>query len=96
MAEIVLGKAVDFHSFPMKIEVEQMSFYLLKDQDQFTLVSRICPHMGYPVEIGENSLVCHLHGWTFDIQTGRCREISNECLKCHLVKEINGELVVFL
>ncbi|MGZ4768943.1 MAG: Rieske (2Fe-2S) protein, partial [Ilumatobacteraceae bacterium] len=40
------------------------------------LVQRLCPHrladLAVFGEIDDDQLVCTLHGWRFDLETGRC------------------------
>ncbi|MFC5647663.1 Rieske (2Fe-2S) protein [Paenibacillus solisilvae] len=96
MNEYKLGKEKDFDHFPVPVEIESQPYYLLKNEFAYLLASRICPHMGYPVETEEGGLVCFLHGWTFDERTGICKEISHERLTTHPVFVRNGELIVWL
>src|SRR5919204_5797029 len=39
-----------------------------------------CPHRGMPLSFGQfdgNDVQCSYHGWRFEAQTGRCREIPS-------------------
>ena len=96
MNEIALGRAEQFRSFPAPVTAEQHDYFLLKQDDAYVLVSRRCPHMGYPVEAEADQLVCHLHGWTFDSRTGACLELPNECLRAYPVVVRDGVLTVSL
>jgi nitrite reductase/ring-hydroxylating ferredoxin subunit len=96
MNEYTLGKEKQLDRFPAPLEIESQRFYLLKNDNAYLLVSRICPHMGYPVEAAEGGLVCFLHGWTFDERSGMCKEFSHEKLTTYPVFVRNGELIAWL
>ena len=56
-------------------------------------VQKYCPHMMADLEeIGyvdsDNNLVCPLHGWKFDLQTGQC--LNNKNVKIQVEKITNG------
>ena len=47
-------------------------------------MQRTCPHRGADLtvfgEIDGEDLVCTLHGWHFDLETGRCRNADDRSL----------------
>jgi UDP-MurNAc hydroxylase len=49
------------------------------------IVERLCPHrqadLSVFAEIDEGELVCTLHGWRFDLETGRCLTADDRTLK---------------
>ena len=49
------------------------------------IVQRACPHREADLsvfgEIEGNELVCTLHGWRFDLETGRCRNADDRPLR---------------
>jgi UDP-MurNAc hydroxylase len=49
------------------------------------MVERWCPHrqadLGVFGEIDDGQLVCTLHGWRFDLETGRCRTADDRKLR---------------
>jgi UDP-MurNAc hydroxylase len=53
------------------------------------IVQRRCPHMrgdlGRFGEINGTTLTCTMHGWQFDLTTGRCLSTDDESyqLRCH-------------
>jgi nitrite reductase (NADH) small subunit len=58
-----------------------------------------CPHQGGP--LGEGELVgrhvsCVWHGWSFDLETGRCVEEPDEAVESFAVRDADGHVVVDL
>lgn len=96
MHEFVLGREEDFIQFPASIEIEQLSYFLLKNKGTYLLASRVCPHMGYPVDASDGELICFLHGWNFDKKTGLCKHIPQEKLSTYPVIVRKGELIVLI
>jgi nitrite reductase/ring-hydroxylating ferredoxin subunit len=50
--------------------------------DSTLLVSSVCPHFGGPLSRTTNSvneLVCELHGWVFDLPSGKCTNRQSNC-----------------
>ena len=49
------------------------------------IVQRACPHREADLsvfgEVEGNELVCTLHGWRFDLETGRCRNADDRPLR---------------
>ncbi len=56
-----------------------------------------CPHVGGPLGEGfvENGKVyCPLHGWPFDLKTGKCLTNTRSKVECYPAKVKNGEVFV--
>jgi nitrite reductase/ring-hydroxylating ferredoxin subunit len=94
--EIVLGAVEQFSTFPAEVKIKQHDYFLLKDGETYRLVSNICPHAGYFVELEGHELVCSLHGWEFDTATGACLNVRATKLKPYPVVERDGELIAQL
>ena len=49
------------------------------------MVERLCPHRQADLsvfgEIDDDQLVCTLHGWRFDLETGRCLTADDRKLR---------------
>jgi UDP-MurNAc hydroxylase len=49
------------------------------------VVQRRCPHRNADLsvfgEIDGNNLVCTLHGWKFDLETGQCRNAAEKAIR---------------
>ena len=55
-----------------------------------------CPHRGGPLAdglIGENTVICPLHDWNFDLATGETK--NGECgITVYPVRAVDGEIVL--
>ena len=63
-------------------------------EGNFYAVGNRCPHRGGPLSRGhlEGSAVrCPLHGWLFDLKTGRCLNQPEAFLSVYLVSCENGK-----
>ncbi|MCZ8511698.1 Rieske (2Fe-2S) protein [Paenibacillus filicis] len=96
MREFTIGREVEFAQFPAPIEIDHSSYYLLKNNSTYLLASRVCPHMGYPVDVSDGEIVCFLHGWNFDEKTGICKHIPYEGLTTYPVFLRNGEFIALI
>jgi len=62
-------------------------------------MDNICPHSGGSLADGylEGTLVtCPFHMWEFDVATGCCTHIKNECLRQFPVMVVDGRIFVEL
>ncbi|WJH35727.1 Rieske (2Fe-2S) protein [Paenibacillus sp. CC-CFT747] len=96
MKEVILGEELAFGVLPAEVEIDNRPFYLLKDEEGYRLLSRTCPHAGYPVEFEDGELVCPLHGWTFEYHSGRCQNVPSTGLDSYSVTIVEGRLVARL
>jgi anthranilate 1,2-dioxygenase ferredoxin subunit len=94
MKEIVIGTIEQFAKFPAEIRIERKPYFLLEEHDGYKLMSRVCPHAGDTVELEDGELACPMHGWTFELHTGRCHHIPNVKLQTHEVYLLDGNLIV--
>ena len=59
----------------LAVEAEGRSIALFKVDERVFAVDNYCPHAGYVLDDGEldgKTVVCALHGATFDLADGRC------------------------
>jgi len=59
----------------------------------------VCPHQGGPLGEGElvgGRVTCLWHGWSFDLETGRCAEEPDEAVERFPVREADGLVTVEL
>lgn len=99
MREVVIGRPEQYDSFPAEVEIENKPYFLLKGMENgegYRLLSRRCPHAGDTVELEESELVCPMHGWTFEVRTGRCHNVPSAQLKAFEVELREGRLVALL
>ncbi|MFC4779267.1 Rieske (2Fe-2S) protein [Paenibacillus sp. GCM10023252] len=94
--EVVLGEVGAFGSFPAEVKIGHHSYYLAKDGEGFGLVSRVCPHAGYEVEIEDGEFYCPLHGWTFDLESGRCLNVPSTGLRRFEVIVREGQFIAMM
>lgn len=95
MKEILIGSKDQFTSFPVEVQLERDLYFLVQvDDDQYNLYSSICPHGGYTVDLIDGELECPLHGWTFEVHTGRCHNVPSARLASYNVILRDNQLFV--
>ena len=60
-------------------------------------IDGVCPHVGGPLGEGfveDGKVYCPLHGWPFDLKTGRCATNKRATVECFQTKVEDG--VVFV
>ncbi|OAS14258.1 Rieske (2Fe-2S) protein [Paenibacillus oryzisoli] len=92
MNEILLGSKDQFTANPCEVELNGARFFLTEKDGVYSLLSSRCPHAGYGVELENGELECPLHGWTFEVHTGRCHNVPNAKLQCFEVIDREGML----
>ena len=98
MAEFVKAASVD-QVQPGKSVVRNMGgkdIAIFNLNGEFFAICNDCPHVGGPLGEGylRGSVVtCPLHGWQFDIKTGKSPLIAAE-VECYEVKVENGEILI--
>ena len=93
---VELGEEVSFTKFPSPVKVGDASYFLVRSQDGYRLLSTICPHQGGEIEDEGSEFVCDGHGWQYDIASGRCTNNPEFQLKTFLVTSNNGQLVALV
>lgn len=56
-----------------------------------------CPHRSGPLAdgiIGAGKVICPLHAWKFDLETGRCLSGDTATVRTYPVRAVNGRIVV--
>ena len=53
------------------LNIDDKHYYITRENNTVRLFSLICPHMGGTVEVKDDLLVCPLHKWKFNKQTGK-------------------------
>ena len=70
---------------------------LFRDGDRVLAIDGVCPHVGGPLGEGfveGGKVYCPLHGWPFDLKTGRCTTNKRATVECFQTKVEDG--VVFV
>jgi NAD(P)H-dependent nitrite reductase small subunit len=60
-------------------------------------IDNTCPHRGGPLSAGytEGDFVyCPLHGWKFDIKTGKCLENLDKPVRSYAVRLLEGQVQI--
>jgi anthranilate 1,2-dioxygenase ferredoxin component len=96
MKEIVIELKEQFVEFPVEIQIEGKPYFLIEEEAGYTLMSRICPHAGDTVDLEDGELVCPMHGWTFEVHTGRCHNVPSAKLKSYEVDLREGNLIALM
>lgn len=87
-----LGAIGEFADLPAKITQGARTFFLVRDNAGYRLLSSVCPHQGGEVSDRGTSFECPLHGWRFDRVTGRCLNAPSKALSAVPVFVDNGVL----
>jgi anthranilate 1,2-dioxygenase ferredoxin subunit len=96
MREITIGQEQSFESFPAEVKLGNELYYMVKEQETYRLLSRICPHAGGLVEVEDGEFVCPLHGWSFNLDTGACLNVPSMQMQGYAVVVRNGELIAVM
>lgn len=70
---------------------------LFRDGDGVLAIDGVCPHVGGPLGEGfveDGKVYCPLHGWPFDLKTGKCTTNKRAKVECFQTKVEDG--VVFV
>ncbi len=70
---------------------------IANNNGEFFAVSDICPHVGAPLGGGwvENGhIVCPFHYWRFELKTGKCPHIKDECIQTYNLKVDQDDILV--
>ena len=65
-------------SFPHKITLNNSTYFIVKENDDYYLVSNVCPHQGGEI-IYTDKFECKVHGWQFD-SNGDCINVPSKQL----------------
>jgi nitrite reductase (NADH) small subunit len=94
-APVRIGRASDVPAFEgRRVTVDGRRIAVFRLRDRFAAIDAECPHKGGPLSDGlvaEGCVTCPLHGWRFDLETGRA--LAGEgAVTVHDVVERGGEL----
>ncbi len=65
----------------------------------FHAIENFCPHKGYPLadsRLYGNIVECDLHGWRFDVRSGKCAEKKNCSIESYEVKIEDGWIKILV
>ena len=88
-----IGAVSAFARLPAPVEVNGESYFLVKNRDEYKLLSRVCPHQGGTVENEGGQLVCPNHGYQYDPDGGNCLSAAGLRMKSYVVNVKEGRLI---
>src|SRR5262250_811729 len=80
-ARVRLGEVHDFARLPAPISHGSQTYFLVRHESGYRLLSNVCPHQGGAVFDKGTCFECPLHGWQFDRTTGRCLNAPSRSLQ---------------
>ena len=83
---------------PTRVEVRGRSLAVGRVGERFFAVDNACPHAGWSLAHGTlegKQLICGLHGWRFDVFSGKC-ELFDSNLATYPVRVEDGYLEILL
>ena len=95
---ITLAKTQELKpGFIRGFQVKGKSIALYNCQGKFFATSNICQHEGGFLEEGEltgNVIMCSLHGWEYNIESGECLTAPGADLKTYPVQIVGDEIQI--
>jgi len=94
---IEIGRAADVPLWEgRRVTVDGVRIAVFRTDEGLRAVSADCPHAGGPLQDGlvaEGCVTCPLHGWRFDLRSGR-RIGGEDELRSYRVVERDGRLLL--
>jgi nitrite reductase/ring-hydroxylating ferredoxin subunit len=81
------------------VELNGREFAVFNVDGAFYAIHGRCPHRGGPLGAGyvEGAVVyCPLHGWGFDVKTGKCVTTPDRPVKCFPARVVDGKVQVLM
>ncbi len=72
---------------------------IFRTEDNYYAIENRCPHAGAYLHEGyieEQILICHWHGWKFNLETGQCLDDPLAKLKTYPLKLEGGNIYIIL
>ena len=92
-----LGEESSFTDFPTPVKVGDASYFLVRGQDGYKLLSTVCPHQGGEImDEGDDQFVCDGHGWQYEKGDGACLRNPDFRMKVFLVTLQESRLVALV
>ena len=82
-----------------EVEVDGKRICLFKHDGEVFATAALCPHKGVPLAVGcvENgAVICAMHGWEFDLETGNCRNVPGNEVKTYGLRVNEGEVQLLI
>lgn len=82
------------------VAVGDVRVAVFRRADGFSALAAICPHRGGPLADGilaDSCVICPLHGWRIDLDTGRVVSADGEgAVATYVIEEQGGELYLLV
>ena len=92
-----LGEEDTFTRFPAPVKVGDASYFLVRGQDGYKLLSTVCPHQGGEImDEGDDLFVCDGHGWQYEKSGGSCPGRPDFRMKAFLATVQEGRIVALV
>lgn len=89
-----LGLESSFSKLPAQISIGDSSYFLVRNQNGYLLLSTMCPHRGGVVYDRGSSFQCPDHDWQFDRTNGECINEPMARLAATPVRVRDGHLFI--
>ena len=93
-----VGKKSDFKNHEIKsFEFDENKICVVLHDAKLHAFQNTCPHQHMPLDMGlirDNTVVCTLHGWKFDLETGRCESNPTCNLPIYSIETEGDEIFV--
>jgi N-acyl-D-aspartate/D-glutamate deacylase/nitrite reductase/ring-hydroxylating ferredoxin subunit len=94
--KVDIGAEVDFPTLPAPVEIGGAAYFLIKTEDGYRLLSRVCPHQGGTVQNRASRFVCPTHGYQYDKDGGKCINDPSLRLKSFVVNVKEERLIALV
>ena len=91
-----LGPVTALGSLPARVDIGTRSFFVVRQDEGYRLLSTVCPHQGGTVADTGSRFECPLHNWKFDRHTGRCLNAPSRSLTSHPAAVEDGHLIALV
>ncbi|HEV2336356.1 MAG TPA: amidohydrolase family protein, partial [Stellaceae bacterium] len=94
--KIDIGAEAAFSTLPAPVEIGGASNFLIKTQEGYRLLSRVCPHQGGTIQNRAARFVCPNHGYQYDKDGGKCLNAEGLRMKSYVVTLKEGRLIALV
>jgi len=80
-----------------QVKIEDTWLALFQVDGTWRAIDNLCPHAGAPLCDGtqmQGKIICYLHCWEFDLETGACDVGSDWNVRTYPIRERDGRLEV--
>ena len=81
------------------VTIQGKDIAVFNTDGEFYAISNTCPHRGGSLGEGfvaDNVVTCPMHGWQFDVTTGKSPTMSNVCIQTYDVETRGDDIIVII